>query len=79
MANPEHLEILGQGVEVWNKWREENPHIRPDLSHANQSDAYLIYADLSGVRLSRASLMGADWACGTKCGTKLKKPLSRLS
>jgi len=32
MANPEHLKILKQGVEVWNKWREENPEVRPDLS-----------------------------------------------
>ena len=31
MANPEHVEILKQGVEVWNRWRSENPSIRPDL------------------------------------------------
>ena len=29
MANPEHLEILKQGVDVWNKWREENPECNP--------------------------------------------------
>ena len=32
MANPEHLKILKQGVEVWNKWREDNPDVYPDLS-----------------------------------------------
>ncbi len=32
MANPEHIEILKQGVEAWNKWREKNPEIKPDLS-----------------------------------------------
>ena len=32
MANPEHIEILKQGVEAWNKWRKENPEIKPDLS-----------------------------------------------
>ena len=31
MANPEHLEILKQGVDVWNRWREENPEVKPDL------------------------------------------------
>ena len=28
MANPEHLEILKQGVKVWNAWREEHPPLR---------------------------------------------------
>ena len=27
MANPEHLEKLKQGVEVWNKWREEHEEV----------------------------------------------------
>jgi uncharacterized protein YjbI with pentapeptide repeats len=35
MANNEHLDILNQGVEIWNKWREDNPQIKPDLSSAN--------------------------------------------
>ena len=35
MANPEHLAKLEEGVEAWNKWREENPDIRePDLREA---------------------------------------------
>ena len=34
MANPEHLDILKQGVEVWNKWREENDGIIVDLTGA---------------------------------------------
>ena len=32
MANQEHVKIIKQGVEVWNKWREENIFIVPDLS-----------------------------------------------
>ena len=35
MANEEHLKILRQGMEAWNKWGEENPEIRPDLIGAN--------------------------------------------
>ncbi len=34
MANPEHLKILKQGVKVWNKWREEEIWIKPDLSNS---------------------------------------------
>ncbi len=40
MANPEHLEILGQGVAAWNKWRADNPGIKPDLSGANIRDIF---------------------------------------
>jgi hypothetical protein len=51
MANPEHLQILKQGVEAWNMWREQHRDIRPDLHGAN-----FAWADLAGARLSRADL-----------------------
>ena len=38
MANPEHLDILKQGREIWNKWRKENPDIKPNLSNSDISD-----------------------------------------
>ncbi len=34
MANTEHLDILRQGVEAWNQWRQTHRDISPDLSHA---------------------------------------------
>jgi hypothetical protein len=46
MANPEHLQILEQGVETWNAWREQNTGIRPDLSKANLGEANLSWASL---------------------------------
>jgi uncharacterized protein YjbI with pentapeptide repeats len=55
MANPEHLEILKQGVEQWNKWRERHFEVRPDLRMAN-----LLVADLQEANLRRADLRGAS-------------------
>ena len=44
MANEEHVKILKQGAETWNKWREENRDVRPDLSSADLSEANLFRA-----------------------------------
>ena len=69
MANPEHVEILKQGVEVWNRWRDENPGVEPDLRgadlreadlrEAHLREANLREADLSGASLREADLIGA--------------------
>ena len=40
MADEEHVELLQQGVKVWNKWREENPEVRPDLSSIDLSGEF---------------------------------------
>lgn len=86
MANEEHLKILNQGVEVWNRWREENPGIKPDLSKAdlsgaNISGANLIEANLIGTNLGGADLreanlseadpVGADFSGANLSGTNL--------
>jgi uncharacterized protein YjbI with pentapeptide repeats len=55
MANPEHLEMLKQGVEHWNQWRKEHPDVLPDLS-----DAILQRAELGGANLSRADIRRVD-------------------
>jgi uncharacterized protein YjbI with pentapeptide repeats len=60
MANPEHVEILKQGVEAWNQWRKENPDIRPNLSNENLIDAKLSGADLRETNLSEVRLAWAD-------------------
>src|SRR6266567_3699385 len=61
MANQQHLDILKQGVEAWNQWRNEHADVQPDLSRANLSRANLSgahfwLADLSGANLSRLDL-----------------------
>jgi uncharacterized protein YjbI with pentapeptide repeats len=60
MANQEHLDILKQGVEIWNQWRETFHEGTPDLSHADLSHADLSHADLSHADLSHADLSHAD-------------------
>jgi hypothetical protein len=60
MADPEHLALLREGVELWNNWRRENPLIVPDLTGANLNEANLRNANLTRAYLSRGSLAGAN-------------------
>ena len=92
MANPEHLKILRQGGKQWNKWREEESDIAPDLSgaylrgmnlrrarlyRANLAAAKLYKANLSGADLGEANLIGADLSDADLRGANLRK--ARLS
>jgi hypothetical protein len=63
-----HVKVLGQGVEVWNQWRHENPNVEPllinvslpqDLAGANLSRANLERANLNHADLTEANLNGA--------------------
>ena len=56
MSNPKHLKKMKQGVELWNRWREENQDLRPDLS-----GAHLREAELKGVSLWRTNLERVDF------------------
>jgi len=49
MADQQQLDLLQQGVEVWNAWRDQHPEILIKLSGT----------DLSGAHLSRAHLIDA--------------------
>ena len=65
MANYEQLAILRQGVDIWNRWREENPDVEIDLVDANLREANLWMANLreanlSGAYLRKASLNGTS-------------------
>jgi uncharacterized protein YjbI with pentapeptide repeats len=64
MANRENLDLIEQGVEVWNKWRVENTDVIPDLRGADLREADLSWADLRWADLREADLREADlsWA-----------------
>jgi len=60
LADEEHLRILRQGVEVWNRWRTDNPEITPNLSGADLEELDLCGANFSGTMLGLADLNSAD-------------------
>jgi uncharacterized protein YjbI with pentapeptide repeats len=71
MANEEHLQIIRQGVDAWNAWREKNPQLRPDLFEANLSGLDLSGADLSEAILTKANLSDANLLGANLCRVKL--------
>jgi len=62
MANQEHLQILEQGIEAWNQWRQEHPDVEPNLSQADLSEIDLSGADLHAAELSQAKLFYSNSA-----------------
>jgi hypothetical protein len=72
MSNPDHLAILTKGVGRWNKWREANEDVRPDLVEADLSGAKLNKVDFSGADLKRADFSGAELKGADLNGADLK-------
>jgi uncharacterized protein YjbI with pentapeptide repeats len=67
MADNNQIEILSQGTEAWNKWREENPDVsinlkNAELMHMNLEKANLAEADLQMANLSFANFKNANFA-----------------
>jgi TIR domain/Pentapeptide repeats (8 copies) len=70
MANDEHVAMLKNGVDAWNKWRSKSLAEHPDLAaslskayrfrSADLIAAYLVAADLTPADLTGADLTGAD-------------------
>ena len=63
MANEEHLKLLKEAIQkkditMWNGWRLNNPHFRPDLS-----GAVLRGANLKQARFWRADLQWVSRTC----------------
>ena len=60
MPNQKHFEVVEQGVNAWNKWRDENPEIEPDLSDVDLSDKRLSNANFGDTDLRRSDLSNTD-------------------
>ncbi len=56
MANQKHLDILKQGVDIWNRWRNKHPKKQPDLSGARLDGKNLSWANLREADLREATL-----------------------
>src|SRR6266566_3053064 len=60
MAEQYHLDVLHQGRDVWNQWRQEQHAIQPDFSSVDFTGAQLGRVNLAGARLNGADFSGAD-------------------
>jgi hypothetical protein len=60
MANQAHLDVLKQGVEVWNQWRQKHLDTLPDLAGADLSYTSLVEANLWKVDLTEAKLIDSS-------------------
>lgn len=73
MANEEHVRMLKLSVEVWNKWRKENPGIRPDLFGAD-----LCGQELFSMHLAKKLFSGMGFSKGAPIRDPLKEFLNTL-
>lgn len=79
MANNEHLDILKQGVRIWNQWRQAHYDVQPDLSgsdltsveHRNLGEADLRFSVLDDAKMSGVSLFRANLYAASLAGTEL--------
>jgi hypothetical protein len=67
MSEDNFLEIIEQGTETWNKWRAENPAVKPQLAGEDLSDL-----DLTGINLGEADLSEADFYASNLSQANLK-------
>jgi uncharacterized protein YjbI with pentapeptide repeats len=73
MANRKHLDILKQGIEVWNDWRETNPRIQPDLRGVDLQGLDLREVNFTRANLSKANLTATRLFAANLCEANLSK------
>ena len=60
MANPEHLQLLQQGVEEWHAWCDPHKDASPDLSGVDLAGANFTGAGLADTPLTTANFSHAN-------------------
>lgn len=60
MEKQDYINILIESVEEWNKWREKNFGITPDLSDADFNNKNFKLADFTGCNFSGSNFSGAN-------------------
>ncbi len=73
MANPEHLALIKQGVNVWNEWYKQHPKVIPDFSQANLSNLNLSEINLNQANLKQANLANTDLSKASLVNANLEK------
>jgi uncharacterized protein YjbI with pentapeptide repeats len=73
MSNDEHVALLKQGVAAWNRWRDKNPNIRPDLAMADLRHLNLRRAKLREAKLRQADLREANFVQADFSGADLSR------
>jgi Pentapeptide repeats (8 copies) len=73
MANSNHRDILKAGVEAWNRWRTQNPGVRPDLNRVDLARACLAGANLRVAQMNHSNLSRAALGESDFSGTALRR------
>ncbi len=73
MANEEHIGLLKKGTESWNKWREENPDVKPDFAKADLRGAKLQKANLSNANLEEVKFQFSNLSGAILTGSNINR------
>jgi uncharacterized protein YjbI with pentapeptide repeats len=66
MDSQQQIDLLNMGVSCWNRWRQSDSHIRPDLSTAD-----IVSKDLRGVDFSDSDLVDVNFTRSNLSGANL--------
>ena len=73
IASEGQLNLIKQGVEKWNLWRDQNTDIKPDLSQADLRETQLQKVNLSNANLDEAKLQFSNLTGANLQAACLKK------